>query len=451
MTELSTLGGEQSAAYAINADGQIAGEAQAEDDVWHACLWEADTPATPPLDLDTLDSMSSRASALTDKVGRTGVTTVVGVRTDAIGNLRAFEWDSDTQQMRELLTLRGAMSGACGINNDGIIVGWAQAADESFRAVLWADDGILDLNTIIPPTRDLMLEAAMAITDDGVITGYARENGAVEAFMLALPDDFLTQLTPNEVPGATDDIYATTEGRDLVVAAPGVFENDTVDPDGPRVAAEQVDGPANGVLEYLRADGSFKYTPNAGFTGADAFRYRNNDGIDTSGPATVTINVTAEAEVVFDLTLNDDWTLFSIPITPLDDSVAAVLQGMQEGTVWELNADGSAYVAATRIVPTRAYWAKRSGGEVIVQVRGHALLQGVRHVTPGIVMFGPVAPAPDYAPAKPDWMANPDGKCTPPAYGYRDGDYYPARDLESGSGYFLNIRVETDLDVDSYE
>ena len=47
---------------------------------------------------------------------------------------------------------------------------------------------------------------------------------------------------------------------------------------------------ANGSLT-LNADGSFVYTPNAGFCGTDSFTYTATDGHATSAPATVTITV----------------------------------------------------------------------------------------------------------------------------------------------------------------
>ena len=43
----------------------------------------------------------------------------------------------------------------------------------------------------------------------------------------------------------------------------------------------------------LNSDGSFSYTPNAGFTGTDNFTYVANDSALTSNDATVTITVNA--------------------------------------------------------------------------------------------------------------------------------------------------------------
>jgi len=41
----------------------------------------------------------------------------------------------------------------------------------------------------------------------------------------------------------------------------------------------------------MNSNGSFIYQPATGFTGTDSFTDRANDGLDSSGPATVTITV----------------------------------------------------------------------------------------------------------------------------------------------------------------
>ncbi len=80
----------------------------------------------------------------------------------------------------------------------------------------------------------------------------------------------------NDAPTAVDDTYATAQGQALTVTATGVLANDT-DVDGDALTAVLVDGPTNGTVA-LNADGSFEYTPDADFNGADSFTYRANDG-----------------------------------------------------------------------------------------------------------------------------------------------------------------------------
>jgi hypothetical protein len=96
-------------------------------------------------------------------------------------------------------------------------------------------------------------------------------------------------IQPNRPPVANDDAYATDEDTPLVVAAPGVLDNDT-DADGDPLSAGLVSGTANGVLS-LNGDGSFSYTPSPNFNGLDSFTYVANDGLADSNVATVTITV----------------------------------------------------------------------------------------------------------------------------------------------------------------
>ncbi len=99
----------------------------------------------------------------------------------------------------------------------------------------------------------------------------------------------ITVTPANQAPIASADQYEVASATALTVDPPGVLANDN-DPDGGTLTASVVDQPANGTLS-LSADGSFTYTPNAGFSGQDTFTYTAGDGTDTSAPATVTITV----------------------------------------------------------------------------------------------------------------------------------------------------------------
>jgi hypothetical protein len=75
----------------------------------------------------------------------------------------------------------------------------------------------------------------------------------------------------------------------LIIPEPfGVLAND-LDVDGGELSALLVQDVENGTLE-LRDDGSFTYTPDTRFVGVDRFTYVASDGVDSSNPATVTIN-----------------------------------------------------------------------------------------------------------------------------------------------------------------
>ena len=93
----------------------------------------------------------------------------------------------------------------------------------------------------------------------------------------------------NTPPVAVNDAYETTVGTGLTVGTPGVLGNDT-DAQGDALTAVQVGGVSHGTLA-LATNGSFSYTPTAGFVGSDSFTYMANDGHGNSNVATVTIRV----------------------------------------------------------------------------------------------------------------------------------------------------------------
>jgi len=121
---------------------------------------------------------------------------------------------------------------------------------------------------------------------------YRETEGKIGDEKFIFADDFTFGtglMSGNTPPVAVDDGYATNEGTELPIAAPGVLGNDT-DADGdPLTAILNID-PSNGTLT-LNSDGSFTYTPSTNFTGPDTFTYHANDGTDDSNIATVTITV----------------------------------------------------------------------------------------------------------------------------------------------------------------
>ena len=100
----------------------------------------------------------------------------------------------------------------------------------------------------------------------------------------------------NATPIAADDDYRAHRDESLAVAAPGMLANDS-DADGNALTVQIAGDPAHGTLT-LQPDGSFNYTPAAGFTGTDEFTYTASDGTTQSAAATVTIAVD-EAPLLF--------------------------------------------------------------------------------------------------------------------------------------------------------
>jgi VCBS repeat-containing protein len=84
----------------------------------------------------------------------------------------------------------------------------------------------------------------------------------------------------------------------VTTAASGVLKNDT-DAEHDKLTAVLDAGSTNGAVT-LNADGSFTYTPNAGFTGTDSLTYQVSDGILDSALTVVTLNVAAVPSGVAD-------------------------------------------------------------------------------------------------------------------------------------------------------
>ena len=146
------------------------------------------------------------------------------------------------------------------------------------------------------PTLTHALLADSPAIDKGVATlntdqrgvsrpqGGAADIGAFETEALTARDD------PT---AAGDPKYSVVQDGELTVSASdGVLANDT-DPENDPLTAIKATDPTNGTLT-LNSDGSFTYTPRAGFSGTDSFTYKANDGTNDSNIATVTLTVNPE-------------------------------------------------------------------------------------------------------------------------------------------------------------
>lgn len=94
----------------------------------------------------------------------------------------------------------------------------------------------------------------------------------------------------NTAPDAIADSYTVNAGDTLTVSTGnGVVAND-VDGNGDALSVSLIQGVTYGTLT-LSADGSFTYTPEAGFSGTDSFIYSLSDGKGGTDTATVTLTV----------------------------------------------------------------------------------------------------------------------------------------------------------------
>ena len=115
----------------------------------------------------------------------------------------------------------------------------------------------------------------------------------------------------NTPPIANDDSYSGMVSTTLNIGAPGVLENDS-DPDGDTLVVDSHTQPSDGSVA-VNPDGSFTYTPNIGFTGADIFNYTVSDGNGGTDTALVTITVNPGAAKKLDLDVfQAPWKGFAI-------------------------------------------------------------------------------------------------------------------------------------------
>ncbi len=158
---LGTIGGAQSIALAVSADGTvIAGWATTADSNWHAFRWENGVMQ----DLGTLGGRQSLARAVSADGN-----IIVGQAATADGASHAFRWENGV--MQDLGTLGGTYSDARDISADGtLIVGASSDTTGRTVAFLWsAANGLSNLNTLYAHllTDGSLLRVAIAISANG--------------------------------------------------------------------------------------------------------------------------------------------------------------------------------------------------------------------------------------------------------------------------------------------
>jgi len=182
----------------------------------------------------------------------------------------------------------------------------AYAVDQEGRLNVAAATGVIANDT--DPDGDPITVSLLASPSNGTLNlqgdgsfDYTPDTGfaGTDSFTYQASDGTLTSpettvtITVRDVnvaPKAVADSYNLEEGQTLSIdAANGVLANDS-DVDGDTLTADRVAQPSHGTLNF-NADGSFDYTPEAGFFGQDSFTYRANDGALFSSVVTVNLTV----------------------------------------------------------------------------------------------------------------------------------------------------------------
>ena len=176
----------------------------------------------------------------------------------------------------------------------GTVVGTVQAVDQDAGDTL--SYSIITGNTggrfSIDPDTGLFQVADSNGFLQSAQPSYTIQVQAVDSQGLAqVADTVIVVDSVNTPPEALNDQYSTPQNVTLTVAtANGLVANDQ-DVDATALAAILVQGPQHGQVT-LQPNGSFIYVPDAYYSGPDSFSYQVTDGIDVSGVATVSLNVT---------------------------------------------------------------------------------------------------------------------------------------------------------------
>jgi probable HAF family extracellular repeat protein len=145
----------------------------------HAVLWEKD--GTPVY----LGSLSGNAFTIPADINDSGVVAGASLYTD--GTIHPFLWTME-KGIQDLGTFPGAfLTGipCCHtLNNKGDAVGLTvDGTTFNMRAVLFHDNHLFDLNTLIPSNSGWYLQFGGSINDAGEIVGWGTINGNTNAFL----------------------------------------------------------------------------------------------------------------------------------------------------------------------------------------------------------------------------------------------------------------------------
>jgi ELWxxDGT repeat protein/VCBS repeat-containing protein len=222
-----------------------------------------------------------------------------------------------------------------------------------------ANDSDIDGDALTATTLSEPANGMLSLAPDGSFEYTPNPDFyGTDAFVYTANDGFadstettvtITIYPVNDAPVAVDDTFQVpVDGQLAVDLASGVLANDG-DVDGDLLTATLVTSPANGAVT-LGVDGSFAYTPNATFHGADTFTYTVSDGVLDSLEATVTVLVSSPADVADDTYATDEDTVLTIETatgvlvndSDLDgDPLTVSLAKEPDHGILILNADGS--------------------------------------------------------------------------------------------------------------
>jgi len=156
------------------------------------------------------------------------------------------------------------------------------------------------------------------------------------------------------------------------------------------------------------------------------------------------------AEYVFFLTMAHGWNLLSLPIQPIDASVAAVLRGRESGEVLAWNPTTESYEATTNLAAMAGFWAYYDAtGRVdeTVAVTGRAVTSPALSLAAGWHLAGP-AGLPPYGGLALPLSTTPAGSAAAIVWQHDpEAEHMPATAVQPGHGYWIELEQDADVQL----
>lgn len=178
--EFDRPGGNQAKGLAINNLGVVVGDGNSGPSLNIRALVSSngslqDLPLLPgAMNCSSTDSIAGAINDLGE---------IVGVACGPGGQSHAVLWSSSSSTPTDLGTLGGSYSAAYDINTNGQIVGYVTASSGGFRAFLYENASMTDMNNLIASGSGWELSWALAINNKGMILGSGVLNGQSEPFL----------------------------------------------------------------------------------------------------------------------------------------------------------------------------------------------------------------------------------------------------------------------------
>ena len=221
----------------------------------HGMVTLAGTTATytPDLDYTGPDSFTFKAN---DGLVDSNVATV-SITVTPVNDAPVAADDEYTMAEKETLTIAAP----------GVLANDIDVDEDTLSAIL--------VDTVSNGTLTLNADGSFVYMPNETFNGtdsftYKAKDAVLESDLAVVT---ITVTPVNDWPIANDDFYEVVTGNELVKdVLEGVLANDVLlDPDE-EVSIQILDEPLHGTLS-MNDDGSFTYTPDAGFMGTDTFRY----------------------------------------------------------------------------------------------------------------------------------------------------------------------------------